>query len=82
MEDLTEESYRLEPRFEQVFKDWGRLDQLKFALFQSGVARFVFRNIAPSVDRSCSFGMNGSDPEQISEQQRVKNFPECCKHLE
>ena len=46
------------------------------------VTRFVVRNIAPSADRSYSSGMNGSDPEQISERQRVKTFPECCKHLE
>ena len=25
----------------------------------------VFRNFAPSMDRSCSFGLNGSDLEQI-----------------
>ena len=46
------------------------------------VARFVVRNIAPSVDRSCSSGLNGSYPEQISERKRLKTFPECCKHLE
>ena len=31
------------------------------------VAKFVIRNISPSADRSCSSGMNGSDPEQMSE---------------
>ena len=82
MVDLTEESYRLEPGFRQVFKDWGRSYQIKFSLFPSGVARFVVNNIAPSADRSCSFGMNGSDPKQMSERQRMKTFPECCKHLE
>ena len=29
------------------------------------VAIFVVRNFAPSADRSCSSGLNGSDPEQI-----------------
>ena len=28
---------------------------------------YVIRNIAPSADRSCSSGLNGSDPEQMSE---------------
>ena len=42
----------------------------------------VVKNIAPFVDRSYSSGLNGSDPEQISERQRVKTFPKCCKHLE
>ena len=44
--------------------------------------RTVVRNIAPSMDKSCSSGLNGSDPEQMSEQQRMKTFPECHKHLE
>ena len=43
---------------------------------------FVVRNIAPSADRSCSFGLNGSDPEQMSERQRMKTFLECRRHLE
>ena len=59
-----------------------KLRKNKTDLLPSGVARFVVRNIAPSVDRSCSSGLNGSDPEQISEQKRVKTFPKCCKHLE
>ena len=29
----------------------------------SRVARFVSRNISPSADRSCSSGLNGSNPE-------------------
>ena len=33
----------------------------------SGVAKFVIRNISLSADRSCSSGLNGSDPEQMSE---------------
>ena len=82
MEDLIKESYRLEPGFGEVFKDRGRSDQLKFSFLPSGVAKFVVRNIAPSADRSCSSGLNGSDPKQISERQRVKTFPECYKHLE
>ena len=57
----------MEPGFRQEFKNRGRSDKLRFTLFPSGVARFVVRNIAPSVDRSCSSGMNGSDPKQISE---------------
>ena len=67
MADLTEESYRLEPGFGQVLKDRGRSDQLKFALLPSRVTRFVVRNIAPSMDKSYSSGLNGSDPEQMSE---------------
>ena len=43
---------------------------------------FVIRNIAPSVDRSCTSGLNGSNPEQMSERQRMKTFPKCCRHLE
>ena len=35
-------------------------------MFPSGVTKFVIRNIAPSADRSCSSGLNGSDPEQMS----------------
>ena len=31
-------------------------------LLPSGVTRFVIRNIAPSANRSCSSGLNGSDP--------------------
>ena len=42
----------------------------------------VVRNIAPSADRSCSFGLNGSDPEQISERQRMKTLLGCHRHLE
>ena len=61
MANLTKESYR------QVLKDRGISDQLKLALFPSGVARFVVRNIAPSADRSCFSGLNGSYPEQMSE---------------
>ena len=30
--------------------------------------KFVIRNIVPSADRSCSSSLNGSDPEQMSEQ--------------
>ena len=33
---------------------------------QSGVAKFVIRNISLSADRSCSSGLNGSDSEQMS----------------
>ena len=72
----------MEPRFGQEFKDQGRLDKLIFALFPSGVARFVTRNIAPSADRSCSSGLNGSDLEQMSERQIMKAFPQCHIHLE
>ena len=67
MADLTEESYRLEPGFGQVFKDRGRSDQLKFSLFPNRVAKPVVRNIAPFANRSCSSSLNGSDPEQMSE---------------
>ena len=42
----------------------------------------VTRNISPSADRSCFFGLNGSDLEQMSEGQRMKTFPECHRHLE
>ena len=42
----------------------------------------VIMNIAPSMDRSYSSGLNGSYPKQISERKRVKTFPECCKHME
>ena len=42
----------------------------------------IIRNIAPSVDRSCFYGLNGSDPEQMSERQRMKNLPGCHRHLE
>ena len=33
----------------------------------SFVISIVIRNIVPYVDRSCSSGLNGSDPEQMSE---------------
>ena len=33
----------------------------------NGVSKFVIRNISPSADRSYSFGLNGLDPEQMSE---------------
>ena len=72
----------MEPGFRQEFKDWGRSDQLRFALLPSGVTRFVIRNIAPSADRSFSSGLNGSDLKQMSERQRMKTFPEYCRHLE
>ena len=52
----------MEPEFGQEFKDWGRSDQLRFALFPSEFSRFVIRNIVPSMDKSYSFGLNGSDP--------------------
>ena len=55
----------LELGFRQVFEDWGRLDQLKL-VFPNGVTKFVIRNIAPSADKSYSSGLNGSDPEQMS----------------
>ena len=29
------------------------------------VTRFVSRNFAPSADKSCSSGLNGSDPKQM-----------------
>ena len=51
-------------------------------LLPSGVAIFVVRNIAPSMDISCSSGLIGSNPEQMSERQRMKTFPECYRHLE
>ena len=57
----------MEPGFGQGFKDLGRSDQLKFYLFPSGVTRFVIKNIAASVNKSCSSSLNGSDPEQMSE---------------
>ena len=63
--DLRE--LEMEPGFGQEFKNGGRSDQLKFALLPSKVARFVIMNIAPSADRSCSSGLNGSDPEEMSE---------------
>ena len=43
---------------------------------------YVVRNIAPSADKSCSSGLNGSDPEQMSERQRMKTFPKFYRHLE
>ena len=46
------------------------------------VTGLVVRNIAPPANKSCSSDLNGLDLEQISERQRVKTFPECCKHLE
>ena len=42
---------------------------------QAWRANTVVENIAPSANRSCSSSLNGSDPEQISEQQKVKTFP-------
>ena len=39
-----------------------------FRFDANGVAlqsNIVARNFAPSADRSCSFGLNGSNPEQI-----------------
>ena len=72
----------MEPGFGQEFKDLGRLDRIIFALFPSGVAIFVIRFIASSADRCCSSSLNGSDIEQMSEPQRMKTFPECCKQLE
>ena len=51
-------------------------------LFPNRVARSITMNISPSVDRSCSSGLNGSDLEQMSERQRMKTFPECRRHLE
>ena len=42
----------------------------------------VIMNIAPSMDISYSSSLNGSDPEQMSERQRMKTFLECCRHLE
>ena len=42
----------------------------------------VRRNISPSTDISCSSGLNGSNPEQMSERQRMKTFPGCLRHLE
>ena len=38
-------------------------DQISWST--SGIARFVARNFAPSTEISCSYGLNGSDPEQI-----------------
>ena len=55
----------LELGFGQVFEDWGRSDQLKLVLPHE-VTRFVIRNIVHSANRSCSFGLNGSDLEQMS----------------
>ena len=55
----------LELGFGQVFEDWGRWDQLKLVI-PNGVTRFAIKNIAPSTNRSCSCGLNGSDPEQMS----------------
>ena len=40
------------------------------------------RIIAPSMDISYSYGLNGSDPEQMGQQQRMKTFPKCRRHLE
>ena len=42
----------------------------------------VTMNISPSMDSSCSSGLNGSDPEQMSEQKRMKTLPGCRRHLE
>ena len=72
----------MELGFRQEFKNRGRLDQLIYALIPNGVARFVIKNISPSTDRSYSSSLNGLDPEQMSERQRMKTFPGCCRHLE
>ena len=42
----------------------------------------VIRNISPSADKICSSYLNGSNPEQMSERQRMNTFPRCCRHLE
>ena len=42
----------------------------------------VTRNISPFADKSCSSGLNGSDPEQMSEQQIMKTLPGCRRYLE
>ena len=42
----------------------------------------VTKNISPSANRSCSSVLNGSDPEQMSEQKRMKTLPACHRHLE
>ena len=42
----------------------------------------VSRNISPSADRSYSSSLNGSDPEQMSERQRMNTLPGCCRNLE
>ena len=72
----------MEPRFGQEFKNWGRSDQLIYVLLPSGVAKFVTRNISPSVDISCSSSLNGLDLEQMSERKRMKTLPRCCRYLE
>ena len=72
----------MEPGFGQEFKNWGISDQLIYVSIPSGVAIFVTRNISPSTDRIYSSDLNGSDPEQLSERQRMKTFPRCRRHLE
>ena len=48
----------------------------------NNLLEIVSKNISPSADRSYSSGLNGSDPEQMSEWQRMNTFPGCCRHLE
>ena len=72
----------MEPGFGQEFKNWGRSNQLIYVLSPQQSRQICTRNISPSVDRSCSFGLNGSYPEQMSERKRMKTFPECHRHLE
>ena len=48
----------------------------------NNLLEIVSKNISPSADRSYSSGLNGLDPEQMSEWQRMKNFTEYHRHLE
>ena len=82
MADLIEESWRWSLDLEESSRTEEAQINWDMHYFPSRVAIFVIRNIAPSADRSCSSGMNGSDPEQMSERQRMKTFPECSRHLE
>ena len=67
MADLIEESWRWSMDLDKGLRTEEDQSQPKFALFPSRVSRFVIRNNAPSTDRSCSSGLNGSDPGQMSE---------------
>ena len=80
--NLTEESRR---RSLDSGKSWRtEEEQIDWYIhsFPSGVAIFVRRNISPFADRSYSSGLNGSDPEQMSEWKRMKTFPKFHRHLE
>ena len=43
-----------------------QLQEMQVVWLPNGVTRFVSRNfVASSVDKSCSYGLNGLDPEQM-----------------